>query len=126
MFLSGMSISSCLLVPSKNSECVILIVESDGQGGIRHTVSICFRCFSNKTWSAASIFVVVRSMMRGWPLKLKFEKKNLVSGLLMGKCRCQGLAGQTIGGFPDDVLACSCLSRVYAVVSRFLILSTAI
>ena len=26
-------------------------------------------------------------MMLGWPLKLKFEKKNLVSGLLMGKCR---------------------------------------
>lgn len=30
----------------------------------------------------------------GWPLKLKFEKKNLVSGLLMGKCRRSPMTGE--------------------------------
>lgn len=85
--------------------------------GIRHTVSICFRCFSSINifyFRCGSLHVP-----RGWPLKLKFEKKSLVSGLLMGKCRCQGRAGQTWqGGFPDvrkPVLAstaglCRCFS----------------
>jgi len=30
----------------------------------------------------------------GWPLKLKFEKKSLVSGVLMGKCRRSPMTGE--------------------------------
>ena len=38
----------------------------------------------------------------GWPLKLKFEKKSLVSGVLMGKCRRSPMTGEITMPAPEN------------------------
>lgn len=53
-----------------------------------------------KSWDAAGC----QFLCPGWPLKLKFEKKSLVSGVLMGKCRRSPMTGEITMPAPENFL----------------------